>query len=82
MIMRRVDAGEDVFADLRHYENATIVRPNVTMVRPNVTMVRPNVTMKRPLLHPPSDDSIKIYQTELTQVDQGAVHILLALNRN
>jgi hypothetical protein len=68
MIMRRVDAGEDVFADLRHYEN--------------VTMVRPNVTMKRPLLHPPSDDSIKIYQTELTQVDQGAVHILLALNRN
>ena len=75
MIMRRVDAGEDVFADLRHYENATIVRPNVTMVRPNVTM-------KRPLLHPPSDDSIKIYQTELTQVDQGAVHILLALNRN
>lgn len=27
MIMRRVDAGEDVFADLRAYENATMMRP-------------------------------------------------------
>eukprot|EP00574_Skeletonema_japonicum_P009510 CAMPEP_0201734980 /NCGR_PEP_ID=MMETSP0593-20130828/35900_1 /ASSEMBLY_ACC=CAM_ASM_000672 /TAXON_ID=267983 /ORGANISM="Skeletonema japonicum, Strain CCMP2506" /LENGTH=151 /DNA_ID=CAMNT_0048228455 /DNA_START=9 /DNA_END=464 /DNA_ORIENTATION=- len=27
MIMRRVDAGEDVFADLRAYENATMIRP-------------------------------------------------------
>ena len=27
MIMRRVDAGEDVFADLRAYENATRMQP-------------------------------------------------------
>ncbi|KAL7496200.1 hypothetical protein ACHAWT_009953 [Skeletonema menzelii] len=27
MIMRRVDAGEDVYADLRAYENATMLRP-------------------------------------------------------
>lgn len=65
MIMRRVDAGEDVFLDLRHYENATMVRP-------------PRNPYPR---KPPSSEMVKMYHG-LTQVDQGAVQILLTLHKN
>lgn len=79
MIMRRVNAGEDVFADLRHYENAM----NATMAH------KPSKKQQQPIPPPPSfsrhrpnppAESFKIYQG-LTQVDQGAVQILLMLHK-
>ena len=81
MIMRRVNAGEDVFADLRHYENAM----NATMVHHPPSQQQkqkpiptpPSFSIPRP--NPPAE-SFKIYQG-LTQVDQGAVQILLMLHK-
>ena len=70
MIMRRVDAGEDVFADLRHYENATKVHPP-----------HPNPSSSSRPRPPPPSESVMIYQG-LTQVDQGAAQILLMLHKN
>jgi hypothetical protein len=73
MIMRRVDAGEDVFADLRHYENATMIRPPHPL--PSHPVPPP------PPPHPRSSESVKMYQG-LTPIDQGAVQILLMLHKN
>jgi hypothetical protein len=81
MIMRRVNAGEDVFADLRHYENAM----NATMVHPPSSQQQKQkpiptpTSFSRPRPNPPAE-SFKIYQG-LTQVDQGAVQILLMLHK-
>jgi hypothetical protein len=66
MIMRRVDAGEDVFADLRHYE---------------IAMRAPHLHPLPPPPPPQPSESVKMYQG-LTPIDQGAVQILLMLHKN
>jgi hypothetical protein len=71
MVMKRVEAGEDVFGDLRELkaEQKTVVIQNCSPSRPTQTSM---------ICHRVVVDSLQAYDT-LTQRDQGAVMILFQM---
>lgn len=73
MVMKRVEAGEDVFEDLRELkaEQKTVVIQNCSPSRP---------TQSSMICHRVVMDSLQAYDT-LTQRDQGAVMILFQMGK-